>query len=136
MACASCHKQENAFSDTNRFSTGIDGLKGARQAMSAVNMLWNTNGYFWDGRADKLRDQSLIPIEDELEMHEKLPNVVAKLEQDTMYTNQFYRAFGSEEITSHRISLALEQFMNSIVSYRSKYDQYLAGNTMFTEQEE
>ena len=136
MACASCHKQENAFSDTNRFSTGIDGLKGARQAMSAVNMLWNTNGYFWDGRADKLRDQSLIPIEDEIEMHEKLPNVVAKLEQDTMYTNQFYRAFGSEEITSHRISLALEQFMNSIVSYRSKYDQYMAGNTMFTEQEE
>ena len=110
MACASCHKQENAFSDTNRFSTGIDGLKGGRQAMSAVNMLWNTNGYFWDGRAEKLRDQSLMPIEDELEMHETLPNVVAKLEQDTMYTNQFYRAFGSEEITSHRISLALEQF--------------------------
>jgi cytochrome c peroxidase len=104
--------------------------------MSAVNMLWNTNGYFWDGRADKLRDQSLMPIEDELEMHETLPNVVAKLEQDTMYTNQFYRAFGSEEITSHRISLALEQFMNSIVSYRSKYDQYLAGNAMLTEQEE
>jgi len=136
MACASCHKQENAFTDTNRFSTGIDGLKGERQAMSAVNMLWNTNGYFWDGRADKLREQSLLPIQDELEMHETLPNVVEKLEQDTMYTRQFFRVFGTEEITAHKISLALEQFMNSIVSYRSKYDQYLAGTTMLTEQEE
>ncbi len=29
MACASCHKQENAFSDINQFSIGIDGLPGS-----------------------------------------------------------------------------------------------------------
>ena len=33
MACASCHKQENAFTDTNRFSTGIDGLDGHRLSL-------------------------------------------------------------------------------------------------------
>ncbi|CAI8286936.1 MAG: Cytochrome c551 peroxidase [Flavobacteriales bacterium UBA4585] len=136
MACASCHKQENAFTDTNRFSTGIDGLDGHRQAMSAVNMLWNTNGYFWDGRAQKLRDQSIIPIQDVLEMNETMENVVEKLEQDTLYTHQFFRAFGSEDISSYRIGLALEQFMNSIVSYRSKYDLFLDGEATFTEEEE
>lgn len=136
MACASCHKQENAFTDTNRFSTGIDGLDGHRQAMSAVNMLWNTNGYFWDGRAQKLRDQSIIPIQDVLEMNETMENVVEKLEQDTLYTHQFFRAFGSEDISSFRIGLALEQFMNSIVSYRSKYDLFLDGEATFTEEEE
>ena len=136
LACASCHKQENAFSDTNRFSTGIDGLEGHRQAMSAVNMLWNTNGYFWDGRAQKLRDQSIIPIQDDLEMNETMENVVEKLEQDTLYKHQFFRAFGSEDISSHRIGLALEQFMNSIVSYRSKYDLFLEGEATFTEKEE
>jgi len=136
MACASCHKQENAFTDTNRFSTGIDGLDGHRQAMSAVNMLWNTNGYFWDGRAQKLRDQSIIPIQDVLEMNETMENVVEKLEQDTLYIHQFFRAFGSEDISSYRISLALEQFMNSIVSYRSKYDLFLDGEATFTEEEE
>jgi len=136
MACASCHKQENAFTDTNRFSTGIDGLEGHRQAMSAVNMLWNTNGYFWDGRAQKLRDQSIIPIQDDLEMNETMENVVEKLEQDTLYKHQFFRAFGSEDISSHRIGLALEQFMNSIVSYRSKYDLFLEGEATFTEKEE
>lgn len=136
MACASCHKQENAFTDTNRFSTGINGLEGHRQAMSAVNMLWNTNGYFWDGRAEKLRDQSLMPIQDVSEMNETIENVVEKLEQDTLYTHQFFRAFGSEDISSHRIGLALEQFMNSIVSYRSKYDLFLDGAATFTEEEE
>lgn len=136
LACASCHKQENAFSDTNRFSTGIDGLEGHRQAMSAVNMLWNTNGYFWDGRAQKLRDQSIIPIQDDLEMNETMENVVEKLEQDTLYKHQFFRAFGSEDISSYRIGLALEQFLNSIVSYRSKYDLFLEGEATFTEEEE
>ena len=136
MACASCHKQENAFTDTNRFSVGIDGSMGHRQAMSAVNMLWNTNGYFWDGRAQKLRDQSIIPIQDDLEMNETMENVVEKLEQDTLYKHQFFRAFGSEDISSYRIGLALEQFMNSIVSYRSKYDLFLEGEATFTEEEE
>src|SRR6056300_1597145 len=86
MSCASCHRQEHAFSDTSRFSIGIHGLPGKRQAMSAVNMLWNKNGYFWDGRAEKLREQSLMPIQDELEMDETLENVIQKLSSDTMYT--------------------------------------------------
>jgi cytochrome c peroxidase len=104
--------------------------------MSAVNMLWNTNGYFWDGRAEKLREQSIMPIQDPIEMNETLENVVEKLEQDTLYTHQFFRAFGTDDITSYRISLALEQFMNSIVSYRSKYDLYIEGEATFTEEEE
>ena len=136
MACASCHKQANAFTDTNRFSIGINGLEGHRQAMSVVNMLWNTNGYFWDGRVQKLRDQSVVPIQDPIEMNETMENVIEKLDQDTLYTHQFYRAFGSENITSHRISLALEQFMNSIVSYRSTYDLYLDGLATLTEEEQ
>lgn len=136
MSCSSCHRQSHAFSDTAQFSTGIHGDVGHRQAMSAVNMLWNTNGYFWEGRAEKLRDQSLMPIQDPLEMDESLENVVQKLEQDTLYTNQFLRAFGTAEITPHFISLALEQFMNSIVSYRSKYDKYLLGQANLNESEQ
>ena len=136
MSCASCHRQEHAFSDTAQFSIGIHGDLSHRQAMSAVNMLWNTNGYFWDGRAEKLREQSLMPVQDPIEMDETLENVVEKLEQDTMYTNQFLRVFGTAEPSAHLVSLALEQFMNSIVSYRSKYDKYLAGEATLTESEE
>ncbi|MBC7425879.1 MAG: cytochrome-c peroxidase [Bacteroidia bacterium] len=136
MNCASCHNQKTAFSDTNRLSIGVLGLPGKRQAMSAFNMAWNSNEFFWDGRAHLLRDQSLKPIQDSLEMHETLPGVIAKLQSSNNYPPQFKKAFGSEEITSERMSKALEQFMNSIVSYRSKYDDYLAGAATLTQIEE
>lgn len=135
QACASCHIQKFAFSDTSRFSIGIKGLPGKRQAMGVFNMAWHTNEFFWDGRAHLLRDQSLKPIQDELEMDETLDNVIAKLKGHKMYRNQFIRAFGTDEINSTRISLALEQFMNSIVSNNSKYDDYLKDSTVFNESE-
>jgi cytochrome c peroxidase len=136
MSCASCHNQKNAFSDTSRFSIGVLGLPGKRQAMAVFNMAWNTNEFFWDGRAHLVRDQSLKPIQDSLEMHETLPNVVEKLKTKKIYADQFKRAFGSEEITSLKMSLALEQFMNSIVSNRSKYDLSLEGQAALSDSEE
>ena len=135
LACAGCHMQDFAFTDTARFSTGIQGKKGGRQAMTIFNMAWHGNEFFWDGRAHLLRDQSLKPIQDKLEMDETLPNVVKKLSAMPMYRDQFKRAFGSEEINETRVSLALEQFMNSIVSNSSKYDQFLKDTTVYTASE-
>lgn len=136
MSCASCHRQQHAFSDSLQFSIGVHGLPGGRQAMGIFNMAWNTNNFFWDGRSPLLRDQSLKPIQDSLEMAETLDNVVAKLNADQTYPDQFMRAFGSEEITPYKMSLALEQFMNSIVSVDSRYDRYLAGSIALDESEE
>jgi cytochrome c peroxidase len=136
MACANCHNQKNAFSDTSKFSIGVLNLPGGRHAMSVFNMAWNSNGFFWDGRSNLLRDQSLLPIQDSLEMHENLPSVVAKLNASSIYREQFRKAFGSEEITPEKMSKAMEQFMNSIVSNQSKYDDYLAKKTSLTLEEE
>lgn len=136
QSCASCHLQQFAFTDTSRFSIGIEGLPGGRQAMSVFNMAWNTEGFFWDGRAPQLRDQALMPIQDPLEMNETLENVVTKLGDSQVYRDQFMRAFGSESVTSEKISLAMEQFMFTIVSYRSKYDEFLERTATLTESEE
>lgn len=127
QSCASCHRQEDAFTDTAQFSEGVRGLFGHRNAMAIFNMAWNTNEFFWDGRANLLRHQSIMPIEDPLEMDETLENVINKLKGEEAYRNQFTRAFGTAEITEEKISLALEQFMNSIVSVDSKYDKYQRG---------
>ncbi|MDB4088698.1 cytochrome-c peroxidase [Flavobacteriales bacterium] len=135
ISCGSCHVQESGFSDTSRFSIGVLGLPGGRQAMSAVNMLWNSNQFFWDGRANLLRDQSLLPIQDSLEMHETLPSIIAKLESKVMYKSLFKRAFGSDEINSQKVSLALEQFMNSIVSSNSRFDKAERGEAVYTASE-
>ena len=132
QSCASCHNQTDGFSDTLQFSLGVEMMEGKRQAMSVFNMAWHSNEFFWDGRAHLLRDQSLKPIEDPLEMNETLENVIAKLSDTQMYRDQFTRAFGSDEITSEKMSLAMEQFMLSIVSYDSKYDKYLAGEVQLS----
>jgi len=136
QACASCHMQQFAFNNTSKFSTGVNDLPGNRNAMSVFNMAWNTNQFFWDGRANLLRHQSLMPIQDNLEMDETLANVVSKLQASSNYPDQFRRAFGTTQIDTLLISKALEQFMNSIVSNQSKYDDYLAGNTTLTTDEE
>jgi cytochrome c peroxidase len=135
MSCASCHHQQFAFTDTARFSTGIRGQKGGRNAMSVFNMAWHGNEFFWDGRSHLLRDQALKPIQDELEMDESLSKVVTKLSALQSYKDQFMRAFGSNEINEVKISLALEQFMNSIVSNKSKYDQFLKDSTVYSSSE-
>lgn len=136
MSCASCHNQQTAFSDVAQFSTGIDGLQGHRQAMSIVNMAWNTNNFFWDGRANLLRDQSLKPITDPLEMHENLDYALIELKASLFYKTMFQRAFTDGKINSLNLSLALEAFMNTIVSSNSKYDQYLRGEVTLTDSEE
>ena len=136
MSCASCHRQEHAFSDTARLSIGVHGLPGKRQAMGVFNMAWNGNNFFWDGRAALLRDQSLRPIQDSLEMAETLDHVVAKLNGMQAYRDQFSRAFGSAEVTPLKMSLAMEQFMNTIVSVDSKYDRSLTGAATLTESED
>ncbi|MGB1219838.1 MAG: cytochrome-c peroxidase, partial [Flavobacteriales bacterium] len=99
------------------------------------NMLWNTNEFFWDGRAHLLRDQSIMPIQDPLEMNETMPNVIQKLKNKLDYTSRFETVF-DEEINEVTISLALEQFMNSIVSNQSKYDRFKAGVDQLNDAEE
>ncbi|MGB1296307.1 MAG: cytochrome-c peroxidase [Flavobacteriales bacterium] len=135
LSCASCHRQEHAFSDTNQFSLGVKKLPGKRQAMAIFNMAWNSNGFFWDGRATTLREQSLMPIQDHLEMNESISNVVSKLKNETEYIKKFSNAFENGKIDSVNISLALEQFMFTIVSNQSKYDLVKSGKAQFTDKE-
>jgi len=135
QSCGSCHLQANGFNDFRDFSIGIKGLPGKRNAMTIANLAWHTNGFFWDGRATTLREQSLKPIQDLLEMHETLENVVNKTQNNSDYRDPFIRAFGDFAVTSERISLVLEQFMNTLVTYNSKFDQWKAGKTTLTESE-
>lgn len=136
QACASCHQQQDMFSDIRQFSIGVDELPGKRQAMAIFNLAWHSNGMFWDGRSPSLRDQALRPIQDPLEMHETLENAVAKLQQAQEYKDQFIRAFGDDSITADRIGLAIEQFEFTLISNQSKYDAYLRGEVQLSPEEE
>jgi len=121
QSCASCHDQTHAFADTRRFSLGAQQQVGKRNAMPLFNLAWQQS-FFWDGRASKLREQVLMPIQDKNEMNETLENVIAKLSADSDSVAAFHRAFGLAEITAERIAKALEQFLLTFITQESRFD--------------
>jgi cytochrome c peroxidase len=129
IACASCHKQANAFSDEEIKSKGFNGGLTGRHSMSLINAKYYPNGrFFWDQRAATLEEQVLMPVQDLVEMGMTLQFLETKLKGLAYYPSLFTKAFGDATITSDRISKALAQFVRSIVSYQSKYD---AGRSTF-----
>ena len=123
ISCASCHKQANAFSDPVAKSAGFNGGLTGRNSMTLINAKYYPNGsFFWDQRAATLEDQTLIPIQDLVEMGMTLPQLEVKLRNLAYYPPLFSKAFGDNTITSNRIALAISQFIRSIVSFQSKYD--------------
>ncbi|RNC86091.1 MAG: cytochrome-c peroxidase [Balneola sp.] len=123
ISCASCHVQEDGFSDPNQFSEGFEGGLTGRNSMGLSSAAFYENGnFFWDERAGTLEEQVLLPIQDAIEMGLTLEEMVVKVSAQEYYPILFTRTFGDDEITSNRISLALSQFVRSMVSYQSKYD--------------
>jgi cytochrome c peroxidase len=124
IACASCHKQDKSFSDDAILSLGFDGGKTGRHSMTLINARYYARGrFFWDERAATLEEQVLMPFQDPVEMGMTLDQIVNTVKSQSYYPDLFLKAFGSEEVTSDRISKALAQFVRSIVSYSSKYDE-------------
>ena len=127
ISCASCHSQENGFSDSNILSIGFEGGLTGRNSMGLANAKFYQNGrFFWDERAATLEDQVLMPIQDAVEMGLTLDELVSKVAAEDYYSILFTRAFGDDNITTQRISFALAQFIRSMVSYESKFDEGMA----------
>lgn len=137
VSCASCHQQAHGFSDPRQFSVGFDGSVGGRNSMGLSNARWyQRENFFWDERAATLEVQTLMPIQNPVEMGMTLAALTNRLAAEPFYTNLFARAFGTPVVTSDRISRALAQFVRSIVSTRSKYDIGVTNNfANFTAQE-
>lgn len=134
--CASCHKQENAFTDPDQFSTGIDGIQGNRNGMPLYNMAWNLQDeFFWDGRSRTIENQAFGPVVNPIEMHEIWPNAVAKLQADALYPKLFKVVFGSDLIDSNMVVKAIAQFERTLISGNAKFDKYLRGESQLTPSE-
>jgi len=136
QSCASCHQAGAAFSDAGkRFSLGAEGHPGTRNAMPLFNLAWQQE-FFWDGRAKRLRDQVLMPVQDPVEMHQTLDGAVAKLSMDKALAARFAGVFGSPGITAERLGLALEQYLLTLVSQDSKFDQAVLALAKLTPEEQ
>jgi len=137
ISCAECHSQTSGFTHHGHdVSHGIDNLRGIRNAPPIQNMAFQKE-FFWDGGVFDLDLFSIAPIENPVEMDEKLGNVLEKLRKKEKYATLFQKAYGSKEITTERFLKALSQFMNSLVSANSRYDKYVrkeVGGTLSEEE--
>jgi cytochrome c peroxidase len=150
VSCASCHKQEFAFGDTAVFSRGLEGELTGRHSMRLANIRFADDSlFFWDRRAASLEIQTTMPIQDHVEMgfsgfsgDPGMDSLLRRLEGVDYYPMLFEYAFGDDEINELRMQKALAQFVRSIVSFDSKFDEGRAitgNNNMpfpnFTQQE-
>lgn len=135
MACASCHKQEFAFSDApNQFSQGRNGKLLARNTMPLFNLAW-TPEFFWDGRASSLENQIFEPVRSHDEMNLSWSEAEARINRSEFYKRKFEIVFGEKIIDSVMISKAIAQFLRTLISNTSRYDSLQMGLISFTKDE-
>ena len=131
ISCASCHQQSTAFSDTRTLSQGVQGGITGRHSMRLVNSRFaNEPRFFWDERAATLEEQVTQPIQDHAEMgfsgEDGRPGfqaLVTKLEGINYYQELFNFVYGDSQINEERMQDALAQFIRSIQSFDSRFDQ-------------
>ncbi len=133
VSCATCHLQHLAFSDGEAISIGIEGRTGLRNSPSLANVGFAPR-LFMDGGVPTLEMQILAPIADENEMDHNILLVAEELNTDPQLTALAQSAY-QQEINPYTITRSLAAFERSIVSATSKYDLYLQGEAMLTEEE-
>lgn len=130
ISCASCHRADAAFADTVASSAGFDGGATARNSMPILEVRYYARGrMFWDERATSVEDQVLRPIQDEVEMGLTLDELEARVAAASFYAPLFEAAFGDDRITRERIARALAQYVRSIATWSSRWDEAVATAT-------
>ncbi len=130
VSCASCHKQQFAFSDTAIASPGVAGAFTARHSMRLINSRFaNEVKFFWDERAATLEEQTTQPIQDHAEMgfsgqngRPGITTLLSKLQGIAYYNELFKFVYGDINVTETRMQECMAQFVRSIQSFDSKYD--------------
>lgn len=135
VSCASCHKQDIAFSDDVALSEGFNGELTKRNSL-ALGSVANFEssyggssfggpraGFFWDERAHTIAQQSNLTIQDNIEMGMSMQVLPSKLAAEPYYQVLFRKAYGDETITANRITESLQEFVNSIFSTQSPFDE-------------
>ncbi len=133
VSCASCHRQNRAFSDNVAFSPGIDGQPGHRNAMPLANVSNFASHYssiagkhpllLWDERATTVEEQARIAITNPMEMGMDMPGLVRRLNALDYYPYLVKRAFGDLQFTETRILEGLAAFVGAMGGLDSKFDK-------------
>jgi cytochrome c peroxidase len=133
MSCASCHRQELAFSDGLTVAIGSTGEVHPRNAMSLTNVAYNPVFNWANPLIGSLEAQALIPMFGEapveLGLTGREEELLERLSSDAMYASMFAAAFPSEHepISIANIVKGLASFQRTLISANSPFDRYIYG---------
>lgn len=131
VSCATCHQPDHGLASPEPLAVGIGGRVGRRNAPSLFNRVYGQH-FFWDGRADSLEAQSLLPIANPDEMGEDLDTILVRLTEHPEYPRLFEAAFshaaGSAAVTAEHLGTALAAFQRTLLLGDSPVDRFRAAS--------
>jgi cytochrome c peroxidase len=128
-ACASCHRQELAFTDGRPRAIGSTGETHSRSAPSLANVAYAATLTWADSGLTRLEDQARVPMTSEhpvelgLGGHED--EALGRLRADPDYPGMFSAAFpgDAEPVSLAHVTRALASFERTLISGDSPYDR-------------
>lgn len=133
QSCATCHRQELAFTDGLARAKGATGEEHPRSSMSLINAAFAPSLTWADPGLVELEPQALVPMFGtepvELGLKGQEGRLLADLRGDATYRRLFAEAFPGEAqpATIANVTKALAAFQRTLVSARSPYDRYRYG---------
>ncbi|HEV8336194.1 MAG TPA: MbnH family di-heme enzyme [Candidatus Polarisedimenticolia bacterium] len=130
-SCASCHRQDLAFTDGRARALGSTGETHPRSAMSLANVAYSATLTWADARLRRLEDQALIPMVNdhpvEMGLAGREAEVLARLRASPGYPARFAAAFpqSSGPVTMANAARALAAFERTLLSGDSPYDRFV-----------
>lgn len=142
FSCATCHVPSAGF-DLGAGNphlrdgrpVGVNGTSPRHNAMPLVNLVFNREGYLWNGAASSLESIVGAAIRDPDELAADPAQVVSALSASTAYREMFRKAFGTEEVTMERVQMAVAQYLRILIAADSKFDRYLRGEEQLSAEE-
>ncbi|MEI6410405.1 MAG: cytochrome c peroxidase [Bacteroidota bacterium] len=123
ISCASCHLPDFGFADTTRFSRGVGGRPGRRNAPGVTNMSARSH-FFYDGRAATLEQQIMIPVTDTLEMRATPELVTARLSRHPEYKALFAQLYGKLPDVQ-LVSKSIAAYIRTLETSETPFDRYM-----------
>lgn len=130
-SCASCHKQELAFTDGLAHAEGSTGQIHRRSAMGLTNVAYNTVLTWANPLMVDLEVQTLVPMFGEnpveLGLAGEEETLLARLAADARYPDLFARSFPDDEapVSIHNVVAAISAFERTLISGNAPYDRYV-----------
>ncbi|WP_375768818.1 cytochrome-c peroxidase [Archangium gephyra] len=113
VSCKSCHDGEGRSVDT-AVAQGCDGKLTGRNPPTVLNAAYST-WFMWDGRADRLWNQALLPLLSPIEMNSTPELLRARLEAE--YAADYRAVFGKDVTAEADDNRLLANFGKAIAAY-------------------